>query len=174
MAACERDVDDLIKLAERMFPRILERKHGLVHALNRGGSGIGMAASEATGIPIDTRIVAQVARIVGSASRASSPPTPIASTASLTATRSSQEKFAAFLAKHKIAWPRTPKRVSCAPTRTRSRTWRSGMHHKLLNPLRETLSTLGQMRLNDLRVGSDGRNRAALQAVLGQDWTLPA
>ena len=37
-----------------------------------------------------------------------------------------------------------------------------GMHHELLNPLRETLSTLGQMRLNDLRVGSDGRNRAPL------------
>ena len=53
MAACERDVDDLAKLAERMLPRIFEREHGLVHALNRGGSGIGMAASEAAGIPID-------------------------------------------------------------------------------------------------------------------------
>ena len=38
-----------------------------------------------------------------------------------------------------------------------------GKHHQLLNPLREALSTLGQMRLNDLQVGADGRNRCALK-----------
>ena len=38
-----------------------------------------------------------------------------------------------------------------------------GKHHRLLNPLREALSTLGQMRLNDLQVGADGRNRCALK-----------
>ena len=108
MAACEQDVADLIKLAERMFPRILERKHGLVHALNRGASGIGMAAAEATGIPIDTELLG---RLRGSWEHIKG---QLASDADreygiFDGNEISQKKFAAFMAKHKIAWPRTPK-----------------------------------------------------------------
>jgi DNA polymerase-1 len=158
---CERDVDDMILLAERMMPRIWARPHGLVHALHRGAAGIGVAAMEATGIPIDTdllyrlrepwdrirdRLAADVDHEYGV----------------FTGHELDPKKFAGFIERHKIAWPRTPKRGDLCTDQDTFKDMARGAHHKLLNPLRETLSTLGQMRLNDLQVGRDGRNRAAL------------
>ncbi len=57
LAYCERDVDGLAQLLERMLPRILRRPNGLVHALNRGSYGVAVAAMEATGVPIDAPLL---------------------------------------------------------------------------------------------------------------------
>ena len=162
LAACERDVADLIKLAERMFPRILAREHGLVHALNRGAGSIGVAASEATGVPIDMerrrRLNTHWDSIMDQLAADADREYGIFDGRDI-----DQRKFAAFLARHKIAWPRTEKRGALCTDKDTFKDMARGAHHKLLNPLKETLSTLGQMRLNDLQVGSDGRNRAALK-----------
>ena len=162
MSACERDVDDLIKLAERMFPRILEREHGLVHALNRGGSGIGMAASEAAGIPIDAPRLRRLRKHWDGIRDMLAADTD-REYGIFDGHEIDQGKFSAFLDKHRIAWPRTPKTGELCTDKDTFKDMARGAHHALLNPLREALSTLGQMRLNDLQVGSDGRNRAALK-----------
>jgi len=161
VTVCERDVDDMIRLAARMMPRIWARQHGLAHALNRGASGIGVAAMEATGIPIDTPLLHRLRehwdlirdQLAADADR---------EYGVFDGHEIDQARFAKFVEKHKIAWPRTPKRGDLCTDKDTFKDMARGAHHKLLNPLRETLATLGQMRLNDLQVGSDGRNRAAL------------
>jgi hypothetical protein len=168
---CARDVDDLVQLLGRMVPQIVARPHGLVHALNRGASGIGVAAMESTGIPIDTgllcrlqghwdsirdQLAADVDREYGV----------------FKGRELDRKKFAEFIKRHNIAWPRTPKTGALCTDKDTLKDMARGKHHQLLNPLREALSTLGQMRLNNLQVGADGRNRCALKpfwAITGRN-----
>jgi hypothetical protein len=159
---CERDVDDLVQLLGKMLPHILARPHGLWHAINRGSAGIGIAAMEATGVPIDVpllnrlrehwdrikdRLAADVDRDYGV----------------FNGHEIDRKRFAEFIRKHGIAWPRTQRTGALCTDKDTFKDMARGKHHRLLNPLREALSTLGQMRLNDLQVGGDGRNRCSLK-----------
>jgi hypothetical protein len=72
-----------------------------------------------------------------------------------------QARFEAYLARRRLPWPRL---ASGAP-RLDDDTFRECCKaHPELNPLRELRYALGQLRLNQLAIGSDGRNRAGLSA----------
>lgn len=71
------------------------------------------------------------------------------------------ERFALWLASKKIPWPRTQTGRLAVDGETFRQMAR---RYPEVAPLRELLHTLGQMRLNDLTVGEDGRNRCLLSA----------
>lgn len=73
----------------------------------------------------------------------------------------SAKRFADYLTQNDIPWPRTPAgQLSLSDETFREMVKR----YPQLAPLRELRLSLGQMRLNDLAVGSDGRNRCLLSA----------
>ena len=69
------------------------------------------------------------------------------------------DRFAAWLAQRGIAWPRLPSGALALDDDTFREIARS---HPVLSPLRELRISLSQMRLNELAVGADGRNRCLL------------
>src|SRR5690606_862212 len=70
-----------------------------------------------------------------------------------------REQFEAYLVRHGIAWPKLPSGHLALDDDTFREMVR---RHPELSPLRELRVSLSQMRLSDLSVGSDGRNRTLL------------
>ena len=69
------------------------------------------------------------------------------------------DKWAAFLIKHNIAWPRLESgRLDMSDDTFRQ----MSRSNPLVAPIRELRSSLSEMRLADLAVGQDGRNRTLL------------
>ncbi len=72
-----------------------------------------------------------------------------------------QSRFEAYLERHGIAWPRTPTGLLSADKDVFKRV---ALRYPMLEPLRDLLKTLGQVRGGgELEVGRDGRNRANLK-----------
>jgi hypothetical protein len=70
-----------------------------------------------------------------------------------------EERFAAFVARHRLPWPTHPS----GKLDTTAETFKDMARARpLLEPLRELRSTLSKLRLNDLQVGTDGRARTPL------------
>ena len=69
------------------------------------------------------------------------------------------ELFERYLARSGIPWPRLDSGALCLDESTFKDQARL---HPQLKPLKELRSTLGQLRLNSLSIGSDGRNRCLL------------
>jgi hypothetical protein len=77
----------------------------------------------------------------------------------------SMERFAAYLIRHNIAWPRTEKGLLA----TDDDTFRSmAKAYPFLHPLRELRHALSDLRLERLAVGRDNRNRTVLWAFGAQ------
>ena len=75
------------------------------------------------------------------------------------------DRFADYLSRQRIAWPKTPK----GRLKTDDDTFKSmAIAHPILNPLRELRATLATMKDWSLTVGSDGRNRTALRPFATQ------
>lgn len=72
------------------------------------------------------------------------------------------ERFGAYLAAMGIPWPRLPSGALALDRDTFKEMARA---YPVLEPLKELRSTLGEMRLEALAVGSDGRNRCLLSAL---------
>jgi hypothetical protein len=72
-----------------------------------------------------------------------------------------QEKFAAYLARKGIAWPRLPSGAFDLRDETFKETAKK---YPEIATLRELRTSLAKMRLNTLEVGHDGRNRTLLGA----------
>ena len=71
------------------------------------------------------------------------------------------DRFAAYLAKADIPWPRLESgRLDLSDDAFRQ----AAKAHPSVSPLRELRSALSDLRLSDLAVGSDGRNRCLLSA----------
>jgi hypothetical protein len=69
------------------------------------------------------------------------------------------DRFAAYLERNNIPWPRTKTgRIAKSEKIFRQK----ASTYPQLMPLKDLLWSLGQLRLNDLQVGHDGRNRALL------------
>ena len=172
LAYCERDVDGLAQLLERMLPRILRPPEWTgARPQSRRSYGIAVAAMEATGIPIDTPLLHRLREHWD----------PIKDQLAIDVDREygvfdgheiDRKRFAEFIrpARHSLAAHAENRRPVHRQGHVQGHG--AGQAHRLLNPLREALSTLGQMRLNDLQVGADGRNRCSLKpfwAITGRN-----
>jgi hypothetical protein len=153
LAYCEDDVSATAVLFERMQPLI-----DLPRALLRGRYMRAVAAMEHVGVPIDapllatlreswddvkTRLIERVDQQYGV----------------FDGTTFKLDLFEKFLAAHGIPWDRTEHgtlKLDDQTFKERSRAF------PILNPLRELRYSLAQLRLTDLAVGRDGRNRTLL------------
>ena len=152
---CEADVTGLSRLWNSMRPGVDEPR-----ALIRGRYMCALAAVESHGVPIDTtalgllrenmdtlkpRLIAEVDKDFGV----------------YDGTKFSMAAFGAYLATHDIPWPRTEVGRLCLDDQT----FRSmAALHPRLQPLRELRTTISRLKLFDLAVSSDGRNRTLLSA----------
>lgn len=152
---CESDVQALGDLFLRMCPDL-----DLPAALLRGRYMVSVARMERTGIPIDThtleglrthwpeiqrRLIDEVDQSYGVYER----------------TVFKTKRFAEYLDRHAISWPKLPSgrlALDDATFKERARA------HPGLRQLRELRRSLSELRMSRLAVGSDGRNRCMLSA----------
>ena len=152
---CEEDVAALERLLAAMLPKI-----DLPRALLRGRYMAAASAIEHAGVPIDLDMLALL--------RARWTDIQDELIAAIDADYGvfdgrtfKAERFAAWLAINKVPWPRLESgRLDLSDDTFRQQ----AKTHPLVSPLRELRSALSDLRLNDLAVGSDGRNRTILSA----------
>ena len=152
---CESDVAALARLLPAMMPQF-----DIPRALLRGRYMKAAARIEHSGVPIDTstlgrlrtqweaiqaQLIAEIDRDYGVFEGRSF----------------KSERLAAYLATHDIPWPRLPSGALDLKDDTFREMARS---YPVLTPLRELRVALSQMRLADLAIGNDGRNRCLLSA----------
>jgi len=152
---CETDVEALERLLPVMAPNL-----DLPYALLRGKYMAAAAAMEYAGTPIDVRtlevlrehwdgikadLIAQIDTRYG-----------VYEDGSFRA-----ERWAAWLARNHIPWPV----LESGSIDLCDQTFRQmAKAHPQVSPMRELRSALSDLRLNDLAVGHDGRNRTTLSA----------
>ena len=151
---CQSDVDALPKLLDKMIGQI-----DVPRALLRGRYMRAIATMEHTGVPIDTDILgglrAQWPTIQSKLIERVDPRGEVFDGRTFKA-----DRWARYLVRHNIAWPKLPSGSLMLDDETfRQATKR---HPMLVGKWRELRHTLGQMRLSDLAVGADGRNRCLL------------
>jgi DNA polymerase-1 len=154
---CESDVEALALLLPVMLSRL-----DLLRALLRGRYMTAAAAIEHNGVPIDVDMLGQlrehwtgiqdelIADIdIGCGYRVFDGRTFKA------------DRFEEYLIRSDIPWERTETgRLSLSDDTFRQ----AAKSYPIVSPLRELRSALSDMRLNDLAVGRDGRNRTILSA----------
>jgi DNA polymerase family A len=150
---CESDVDATTRLFKRMAADI-----DVPRALLRGRYMPAVARMERNGVPIDTHMLASL--------RNSWDAIKDALIVEIDTGFGVYENgvfklkhFEAFLAREGIAWPRLPSGQLDLEDDTFRQISKSVPR---IAPLRELRSSLSQMRLATLAIGSDGRNRALL------------
>lgn len=132
----------------------------LRRALLRGRYMKAAARIEHTGIPIDTEMLARLQRF-WPAIRDQLIARIDADYGVFAGGSFKAARFNAYLIRHDIPWPRLPSGaldLADATFKTMAQTYPH------LQPLRELRWTLAQLRLADLAVGPDGRNRSLLSA----------
>jgi DNA polymerase family A len=152
---CATDIDALERLLPAMLPRI-----DLPRALLRGRYMAAAAAMEFAGTPIDMAML-QLLRehwdhIKDDLIRAIDADFGVFDGRSFRA-----ERWAAYLVKHNIPWPLLE---SGALDLSDSAFRQMAKAYPAISPMRELRSALSDLRLNDLAVGHDGRNRTILSA----------
>jgi hypothetical protein len=152
---CESDVRALERLLPRMLPQI-----DLPRALIRGRYMAAAARIEHRGVPIDVQGL-----ITLKSNWDNIQDTLIESIDSgfevFDGRSFKAAKFAQWLAKNNIPWPR----LASGALDLKSETFKDmARAYPVLQPLRELRVSLSQMRLSELPVGTDGRNRTMLSA----------
>ena len=150
---CETDVLALARLLPRMLYAL-----DLPHALFRGRYMAAVSSMEYNGVPIDTatldllkaswtdiqdRLIAEIDKDYGV----------------FDGRTFKADRFEDFIRKHGIPWGRTESgRLELNDDAFRQ----AAKAYPILSPLRELRASLSEMRLSDLAVGADGRNRCLL------------
>jgi DNA polymerase-1 len=152
---CESDVIAL----ERLLPKILCNTD-VERALLRGRYMKAAARIEFNGIPIDTesldRLLANWEPLQEELIRTVGRPYGVYDGRTFKANR-----FAEYLVQRNIAWPQLPSgRLDLSDETFKE----MAQTYPELAPLRELRMTLSKLRLSDLAVGTDGRNRVMLSA----------
>jgi hypothetical protein len=155
LAYCWSDVDALARLLPVMLPHI-----DLPHALLRGRSMKAAAEMEWNGVPCDVPALERLRRHW----------TDILDDLIVAVDRDygvfegrtfKLERWERYLATNGIPWPRLESgRLDLSDDTFRQ----MARSHPAVSPMRELRSALSEMRLSDLAVGSDGRNRTILSA----------
>jgi hypothetical protein len=150
---CHGDVDALVRLLPKMLPHI-----SLPHALIRGRYMKAVARMEHHGIPIDTvtlerlrsqwidikdRLITQVDADYGV----------------FDGQTFKADRWLSWCQQVNIPWPLLE---SGAPTLDKETFKTLALRYPRVEPIRQLRKTLSELRLNDLTVGEDGRNRCLL------------
>jgi hypothetical protein len=151
---CQADVDALARLLPTMLPTV-----DLPRALFRGRYTTAAARMEWTGVPLDTRTLAQLrnhwpeiqGRLITEVDR---------DYGVYEGTTFKARRWAEYLGRHGIPWPRLDSGKLALDDDTFKEMAR--IYPAEVGPIRDLRYTLGQLRLNDLAVGPDGRNRVML------------
>ena len=158
---CASDVEALAQLLPCLVERLHGRQHWLPHALLRGRYMVAAAAMEHNGIPIDLRTLKRLATnwdvIKGKLIDDIRGAYPIFDGVTLR-----MELFERWLVQHGIPWPRTETGSLSLAEGTFKTMARA---YPIVAPIREVRENLAALRLNDLAVGADGRNRTMLSAL---------
>jgi hypothetical protein len=157
---CEADTGALARLLPKMLPKI-----DLPRALLRGRYTVAAARMERHGVPIDVPTLARLRtdweRIKGQlVERVDDRYGVYESVGRDGAVRFSAARWGEYLTKNNIPWPRLDSGALALDDDTFREMTR--MYPEHVAPIRELRHALGQMRLNELAVGPDGRNRTLL------------
>jgi DNA polymerase I len=152
---CQSDVDSLARLLPAMLPSI-----DLPRGLIRGRYMVAAARMEFVGIPVDTNGLAKIREhwtgIQENLIEKIDRPYGVFSGRTF-----KSERWEKWLALKGIAWPRLPSGALALDDDTFKEMARTFPE---VAPIRELRTSLSQLRLNELAVGSDGRNRCLLSA----------
>ncbi len=155
LAYCETDVDAL----EQLAPHLL-RAETLAYALLRGRFMKAVAHMEHAGVPIDAAALAALRAhwpaIQSGLIAEVDPCGDIYEAGSFSAAR-----YSRWLDNRGISWPRLPSGALALDDDTFKDLARV---HPEIEPVRQVRQSLSQMRLADLAVGADSRNRTGLSA----------
>ncbi|MGN6171881.1 MAG: hypothetical protein ACTHPS_02800 [Streptosporangiaceae bacterium] len=157
---CQTDADCLGPLLERMVGHIQLRPAGLGQALLRGRYMAAAARMECTGVPVDTELLGKL-RANWDSIKLDLVQAVDKDYGVYDGTTFKAGLFASYLADRKIAWPR----LDSGQLQLDGDTFRDmSKRYPELEPLKELRHSLGELRLADLAVGPDGRNRVLLSA----------
>jgi DNA polymerase-1 len=150
---CEQDVAALARLLPRMLPRI-----DLPRALLRGRYMAAVSATEHAGTPVDVEMVALLrdgwTEIQDALIAAVDVDYGVYEGRTFKA-----ERFDAWRRARGLPWPLLESgRLNLSDDAFRQ----MAKAHPIVSPLRELRSSLAELRLNDLAIGHDGRNRCLL------------
>lgn len=152
---CERDVEALARLLPQLLPTL-----DLPRALLRGRSMVAAARMEWAGVPIDTdawrRLTTHWSDIQDQLVARIDADYHVFDGRTFKA-----DRWAAWLAAHEMPWPRLPSGALALDDDTFREMARA---HPAVAPIREVRVSLSRMRLSDLSIGRDGRNRCLLSA----------
>jgi len=150
---CQSDVMALKRLLPAMLPAI-----EIPHALLRGRYMAAVATMEHNGVPVDTDMVAEL-REHWEAIQDDLIAAIDIHYGVFDGRTFKMDRFARWLADHGIPWPRLESgRLDLEDDTFR----KQARAHPSVAPLRELRSSLSELRLSNLFVGQDGRNRALL------------
>jgi DNA polymerase-1 len=152
---CESDVAALARLLPVMLPHV-----DLPRALLRGRYMVAAARMERNGVPIDTETLRRL-RDHWSDIQDQLIADIDANYGVFDGRTFKTDRFAAWLARNNIPWPRLESgRLDLSDDTFRE----MARAYPVVAPLRELRAALSEMRLSDLAVGRDGRNRTMLSA----------
>jgi len=160
VAYCESDVDAVLGLAGAMLGDLTPAPHSFGQCLLRGRYMAAAGIVENNGIPIDVALWSDLVRHWDAIKRGLIDAVD-EDYRVYDAGRFSAARFADYLAKSGIPWPRLPSGALALDDDTFRGQARA---YPAIAPLHELRSTLGQLRLNSLSIGPDGRNRTLLSA----------
>ncbi len=150
---CQTDVDAVERLLPAMLPSI-----DLPRALLRGRYMAAVARMEHVGVPVDLALLERL-RAGWDAIKLHLVEEIDVDFGVYDGTTFKLDRFSSYLARKNIPWPRlTSGRLDLSDETFRDR----ALAYPELEPLRNLRHALSQMRLNDLAVGRDGRNRLLL------------
>jgi len=150
---CQSDVDALARLLPAMLPRI-----DLPRALLRGRYMSAVACMEHNGIPIDTETLESFRDSWGNI-KSMLIEAIDTNYGVFDGHTFKLDRFAHYLIRNRIPWPRTATgRLALDDDTFRQQ----ARKYPIVSPLRELRHSLSEMKLENLAVGSDGRNRCLL------------